>query len=372
MPPKQLMDTKLRLAVEPPSGAGVYKDGSNKPMNDKRIRHPYPAWLCQSLIVLLTTGLLSATTAPPRQRTVEFTYKTVVSAGTAGNRTVDVWVPVPHNSPFQTITNLIIMSPYPYRIDTAQYGNRIMHLTVANPTASFMIDMRFTATRKEHIQERLEAGNSPKSIVAPADLAHWLKPDRLVPIDGNIKRWAQGVVDSVGARTDLQKARAIYNHVIATVKYDKTGTGWGQGDIYYACDTRRGNCTDFHAIFIGYCRAVGIPARFAIGFSLPTDRPAGQVSGYHCWAEFYLKGVGWVPIDASEAAKNPSRRAYFFGAHDENRIEFTIGRDLVLHPRQAQPLNYFVYPYAEINGKPVTTLVNTFTYRNLPAVSARR
>jgi hypothetical protein len=55
-----------------------------------------------------------------------------------------------------------------------------------------------------------------------------------------------------------------------------------------------------------------------------------------------------VPVDASEAAKDPSRREYFFGAHDENRVEFSRGRDLVLNPPQAgEPLNYFVYPYAE-------------------------
>lgn len=193
----------------------------------------------------------------------------------------------------------------------------------------------------------------------------WLQPDRLVPIDGKVRQWARDVVDSAGAKTDLDKARAIYNHVIATVKYDKTGTGWGRGDIYYACDARRGNCTDFHAICIGYCRAVGIPARFAIGFSLPTDRPAGEVSGYHCWAKFYADGMGWVPVDASEAAKNPAKREYFFGAHDENRIEFSIGRDLLFYPGQTQPLNYFIYPYVEADGKPVDSVAKTFTYRNL-------
>src|ERR1035438_3068951 len=97
--------------------------------------------------------------------------------------------------------------------------------------------------------------------------------------------------------------------------YDKTGKGWGRGDIYYACQERRGNCTDFHAIFIGYARALGIPARFAIGFPLPADRGEGKIAGYHCWAEFYAKGIGWIPVDASEAAKNPAKREYFFGGH---------------------------------------------------------
>lgn len=186
-----------------------------------------------------------------------------------------------------------------------------------------------------------------------------------MPLDDSIRIWALRVTAQAGATTDLDKARAIYNHVVSTVKYDKSGQGWGRGDIYYACDARRGNCTDFHALFIGYCRALGIPARFSIGFPLPAERGQGEVKGYHCWAEFYTKQTGWVPIDASEAAKNPDKREYFFGHHDENRVELTRGRDLTLTPRQqAEPLNYFVYPYAEADGQPFTSLSNQFRYRD--------
>jgi transglutaminase-like putative cysteine protease len=142
------------------------------------------------------------------------------------------------------------------------------------------------------------------------------------------------VVTQAHAQTDLEKARAIYNHVVATVTYDKSGKGWGRGDIYYACDARRGNCTDFHAIFIGHARAVGIPARFSIGFPVPAERGAGKIAGYHCWAEFYAQGLGWIPADASEAAKAPSHREYFFGHLDENRVQFSTGRDLILIRRK--------------------------------------
>ena len=105
---------------------------------------------------------------------------------------------------------------------------------------------------------------------------------------------------------------------------------------------------------------------------MPADRGSGQIAGYHCWAEFYAKGIGWVPVDDSEAAKDPSRREYFFGAHDENRVEFTRGRDLVLNPLQAgEPLNYFVYPYAEADGTPLGGVERTVTYRDIPvAISA--
>ncbi len=307
-----------------------------------------------------------------RERRFEFKYTATVKDIPSGAKKVDVWIPVPHDDPFQKITDLKIEAPCPYQIQTAQYGNRILHVGLDNlEQTSFAITVRFHAVRKEHVQERLQqARSSTHTQARDPEMIRWLQPDRLVPIDGKIKQWAQQVVDTAGAQTDLEKARAIYNHVISTVKYDKSGQGWGLGDIYYACDARRGNCTDFHAIFIGYCRAVRIPARFAIGFPLPAERGTGQVSGYHCWAEFYLDGIGWVPVDASEGAKNPAKREYFFGAHDENRVEFTIGRDLILNPEQVgEPLNYFIYPYAEVGGKSFNSIEESFAYRDLPRAS---
>jgi hypothetical protein len=72
-----------------------------------------------------------------------------------------------------------------------------------------------------------------------------------------------------------------------------------------------------------------------------------------------------VPVDASEAAKDPSRREYFFGAHDENRVEFSKGRDVILAPREkGDPLNYFIYPYAEIDGQPFAGTAYEILYRD--------
>jgi transglutaminase-like putative cysteine protease len=245
----------------------------------------------------------------------------------------------------------------------------MFHVAVNAPKdRTFAIVMSLDATRREHIQSRLFTGPSLPHDEDPKDLARYLKPDRLVPLDSQIRSWARDVVAKANAHTDIEMARAIYNHVVSTVKYDKTGKGWGRGDIYYACQERRGNCTDFHAIFIGYSRALGIPARFAIGLPLPADRGEGTIAGYHCWAEFYAKGIGWVPVDASEAAKNPAKREYFFGAHDENRIEFSKGRDVALAPEQAgEPLNYFIYPYGEADGQALAGIESQVSYRDASA-----
>jgi transglutaminase-like putative cysteine protease len=314
-------------------------------------------------VVFAASLLMAAESA--HQRDFTFEYKVTVKDIPAGTQKLELWIPVPHHDPYQRITDVRVDTPYPHQILTGDQGNTMLHLEIAQPKESSVpVTMTFHTVRLERIQPVVL---TKANVVNEGDLSRWLKPDRLVPIDGQIHTWAQEVVDAAHAKTDLEMARAIYNHVVATVKYDKTGKGWGRGDIYYACDARRGNCTDFHAIFIGYARAMGIPARFAIGFPLPADRGAGKIAGYHCWAEFYAKGIGWVPVDASEAAKNPAKREYFFGAHDENRVELSKGRDVVLAPKQqGDPLNYFVYPYAEVDGKPYANIETAYSYQDLP------
>ena len=73
-----------------------------------------------------------------------------------------------------------------------------------------------------------------------------------------------------------------------------------------------------------------------------------------------------MPVDAAEAAQHPSKREYFFGAQDENRIELTKGRDVVLTPKQwGGNLNYFIYPYAEVDGKEFDGVRYEMRYRDL-------
>ena len=197
----------------------------------------------------------------------------------------------------------------------------------------------------------------------------YLAPDKLVPVTGLPAELA-GKVTS-GIDPPLDKAHAIYDYVFSTMAYDKTGTGWGRGDVLYACAARKGNCTDFHSLFIAMARSQGIPARFEIGFPLPTDNHAAEIAGYHCWADFFEPRHGWVPVDISEAWKHPEKQAYFFGAHDDNRVQFTMGRDLRLSPAQdGEPLNYFVYPYVEVGGKAYPNVSTAFSFADVEAGAA--
>jgi transglutaminase-like putative cysteine protease len=169
-------------------------------------------------------------------------------------------------------------------------------------------------------------------------------------------------------------ARALYEVVNTHMRYGKEGVGWGEGDAVWACDSRYGNCSDFHSLFISLARAKQLPAKFEIGFPLPTERGHGEVAGYHCWAKFRPTGKGWVPVDISEANKNPQMRDYYFGNLTENRVTFSTGRDLDLVPRQAGPtLNFFIYPHVEVDGAvyPAGKVQRKFTYRDVPADPAK-
>ena len=281
-------------------------------------------------------------------RTFDLVYETEVRHIPSNATRVDVWIPLPQDDLYQEIITQQIDTPYDWAVYIdPEYGNKILHLSLADADVSTIpITASFRVRRREHVQPLLIGDQAP-----PPPKERWLQPDRLVPLDQRISQIAADVTSE--SETPLEKARAIYDYVVDTMVYDKSGTGWGNGDIYWACDVKTGNCTDFHALFIGLNRAVGIAATFEIGFPLPPDRSAGQIAGYHCWAQFYLDGVGWVPVDTSEANKHPEQREYFFGAHDQHRVLFTLGRDITLQPPQQGPaLNYFIYPYVEVDGRP--------------------
>jgi transglutaminase-like putative cysteine protease len=310
-----------------------------------------------------------ANSAP--SRTFDLTYSAEIHDVPAGAKEVDLWLPYPQSDDYQKVLSAKVNSPFPTKIETAsQYGNKMVHLVVKNPTAATIpVTMEFTVERKERVQKNFMEVKTSNGTAPPENLQRWLQSDHLVPLDQRIRELSAEV--TAGKKTDVEKARAIYDYVLANMKYDKSGTGWGNGDIYWACDAKRGNCTDFHALFIGLARTAGIPAKFEIGLPLPADKHEGEIAGYHCWAEFYLNGYGWVPVDISEAWKDPARREYFFGAHDANRVQFSIGRDVMLSPLQAgAPLNYFIYPYAEVDGKTFAQVNKKFAFREVGTQAA--
>ncbi|HLG93990.1 MAG TPA: transglutaminase domain-containing protein [candidate division Zixibacteria bacterium] len=297
----------------------------------------------------LLAGCLSTAKqiAPQASRDLRLSYTFTVQIP-SGSGKVDIWIPLPRSDGNQELKSFKVTSPLRYSLQTdPEYGNTILRFETAKVRAENLeVKLDVKVLRLTQTPDGKKASGQLSD--SEKNLHRYLQADRLVPIDGRIAEEARRVVKN--GRSPLEKAKAIYDYVVETMAYDKSGTGWGRGDALWACDARTGNCTDFHSFFIGMTRASGIPARFVMGFPVPEDKREGEIPGYHCWAEFYVPEIGWVPVDASEAWKHPEKKEFFFGNLDPNRVAFSLGRDIRLDTK-LEPLNYLIYPYVLIDGR---------------------
>ncbi|MFY9949065.1 MAG: transglutaminase-like domain-containing protein, partial [Candidatus Sulfotelmatobacter sp.] len=217
---------------------------------------------------------------------------------------IKVWIPAAHSDAYQEVKIISAKGDLLLKkTRELKYGNQIYYAETDSAKPELHFDIEYDVLR----HERIALGPSTPHLVSvslsPAERQEDLQPDVLVPVTGLPADLAVKVTH--GKIQALDKARAIYDYVFTTMRYDKTGTGWGHGDVLYACDAKKGNCTDFHSLFIAMARSQGIPARFEIGFPLPSDQHSAEIAGYHCWSDFYIDGNGWIPVDISEAWKHP-------------------------------------------------------------------
>jgi transglutaminase-like putative cysteine protease len=326
-------------------------------------------------LLLLPLSLIVFAAIASAQETRHFTfhYAFTVKDVSAGEK-VRIWIPAAHSDAFQAVKVISATGDLPLKkTHESKYGNEMYFAETSKakqPELHF--EIVYDVVRRERLTLRIFSPHLEAVKINDKERKEDLAPDALVPVTGVPAEIALKVTE--GKTTPLEKARSIYDYVFTTLRYDKTGTGWGRGDVLYACDAKKGNCTDFHSLFIAMARSQGIPARFEIGFPLPPDKHSAEIAGYHCWADFFEPQHGWIPIDISEAWKHPEKKDYFFGAHDADRVEFTMGRDLELSPKQGgKPLNYFVYPYVEVAGKEYPNVATAFSFADADnVVSAQR
>jgi transglutaminase-like putative cysteine protease len=310
-------------------------------------------------VFVFTLGALAQ-----ESRHFTFHYKFTVKDVPAGKK-VRIWIPAAQSDAFQEVKVVSATGDLPLRSTReAKYDNDMYVAEASRSQPELHFDIEYDVVRHERVGLNHASHVAVLTITDTTELRRDLEPDALVPTTGLPAELAARV--TAGKTDPLDKARAIYDYVFNTMKYDKTGTGWGRGDVLYACDAKKGNCTDFHSLFIAMARSQGIPARFEIGFPLPADKHSGEIAGYHCWSDFYVKGMGWIPVDISEAWKHPEKRDYFFGTHDVNRVQFSMGRDLRLAPPQkGKPVNYFVYPYVEVDGAEYGNVSTAFSFSDV-------
>lgn len=258
-----------------------------------------------------------------------------------------MWIPVPQSDRFQTVKMVSLDAPAEHRMLREEaYGNAVMYMELSPEHSGKKIALTYDVARQEKMPYT-ETGSPEK----------YLDANLLMPVGDRFGMLADSIIGEKRHDGTLVQARALYDYIIDNMRYMKWGE-YGKGDAVYACDALTGNCTEFHSLFISLARSAGIPSRFAIGASIPSERDEGGIDGYHCWAEFYAEGKWW-PVDISEANKYTALATYYFGRHPANRIEFSRGRDLQMNPGpQTGPINFLAYPVMEVGGRPA--LVKTF------------
>lgn len=250
----------------------------------------------------------------------------------------------------------------------AGYGSSMLYAEWSRSSEPPVIEITSTFMSRDRAVDLSQPGNAAAH---QESLALWLKPTEWIPTDGIVRETALRIVK--GARSDLDKARAVYEWVVDNTHRDPKVRGCGWGDIKTMLETGNlgGKCGDLNALFVGLARAAGVPARDVYGVRVAPSRlgyrsmsASGNVTGaQHCRAEFYLRTHGWVPVDPADVRKvvleePPGNlpvtdgkvrlaREKLFGSWEMNWCAFNYAHDVKLPHAQGAPVPYLMYPTAE-------------------------
>jgi transglutaminase-like putative cysteine protease len=294
-----------------------------------------------------------------RQGVVTFDITLDLSEGADEAR---VWLPYPTSNKYQTIEDVKIEGNFDssgvYREE--EHGTINLYAEWNEPREDARLTYSFEITRNEIFMKDFPEKEAP----VPLDIMEkYLLLTNLGSTIGDVKETAEEITS--GQNTILGKATAIYDYIVETGERDPDIKGCGVGDVGALLQNLSGKCADISPVFVALARSVGVPAREVLGTRIGT---AGDISGaFHCRAEFYLPGYGWVPVDPSDVLKfhlknecdkdSPElleAQQYFFGAQTETYVDFYYGKEVTLNPAQdGGSLIYFMYPYAEVDGKPL-------------------
>lgn len=277
---------------------------------------------------------------------------------------IRIWIPLPPDNHSQKIYDLKInyaSGIKGYITTEKKYGNSMIYIELKNnnvktfPIKEPLVNIQYKIIRFKDYGNDIACSQEELTQIRKK----FLEEERLGKIDETVRKISTNVLtDSSISRGDIRNAsllgKSFFVYVMNHMIYDKTVEGWGKGDVKRACQVAKGNCTDYHSLFSALMRAVDIPVKFVIGYSIPEGTKSGELKGYHCWA-YFLSENRWVPVDISETDKKPEKN--LFGYLDFYRFEVSKGRDITLEPAQSgEPLNFFVFPYCEVDDKNIDCL----------------
>jgi transglutaminase-like putative cysteine protease len=321
-------------------------------------------------LVLAATLAFSLATcaedAPAKQRHFALRYSVNVKDVPAG-KDLRIWIPLAHSDAFQDVQVLSKEGDLKLRksLDDVSGNLALYGESEGGKTRDYRFTIEYDVVRLERIDfqdGKLAQGAHPERS-SQALLAGFLHADQRIPITGAT---AQAAADTTAsAKSPVEKARAIYDYIGHNIRLDSTTSGCCQGDATNAFSSKQGDSNDLTAVFVSMARSQQIPARSEVGFALPSDKHSGELTTHYSWAEFYAAAMGWLPADPAASIQRPAEREYYFGSLDNNRVQFSVGRDLKLNPPQeGGPVDTFIRPYVEVEGKPYSKVSLDVSFRD--------
>ena len=285
------------------------------------------------------------------------------------------WLPIPSvNSDYQhSLDNSFFSNGTTQLMQDGQDGAKMLYAEFAAGEAKPFVEL----TSRVRTQGRAVDWSQKTAAPEEADtLRYFTQPTRWIPTDGIVRKTALDATR--GAKTDVEKTQKLYDWIVTNTYRDPKVRGCGEGDIKTMLETGNlgGKCADLNAIFVGLCRAVGIPARDVYGVRLVpssfgyrelSGNPASLKGAQHCRSEAYLKGYGWVAMDPADVAKvmrletadwiknitnpvvAPVNKA-LFGGWEGNWMAYNTAHDIALPKSSGERLGFFMYPMAENAG----------------------
>jgi transglutaminase-like putative cysteine protease len=284
-----------------------------------------------------------------------------------------VWIPLPsvEGSYQKTGANSWSGNAATARIvSDGKYGASMMYAEFAASESTPVIEVTSRIETRDRATDfsRLD----PAITLEPAARRFYTEPTVLVPTDGIVRTTA--IEATQGAKTELEKVRAIYDWVVVNTLRDPKTRGCGVGDIKSMLENKAlsGKCADLNALFVGLSRACGPLAHNVYGI-----RVAKSAFGYrslgagtenitraqHCRAEVFLTGLGWVPMDPADVRKVvleekpqpttlddpvvPPVRKALFGGWEMNWLAYNDAHDVKLPGSKAAPIGFLMYPQCE-------------------------
>jgi len=283
------------------------------------------------------------------------------------------WIPVPavDESWQRTVGNSWTGNAAAMRLaHDAKYGAAMLYAEWPESQKAPVVELtsRF-ATRDRSVDLSRPARAEP---LATGDRAFYTSPTDLMPTDGIVAKTAREITR--GKRTDVEKARAIYEWIVDNTERNPKTRGCGVGDIKAMLEAGdlTGKCADLNALYVGLARSAGLPARDVYGLRVAKSefgyRSLGAGSpnvtrAQHCRAEVWLAGFGWVPVDPADVRKVvleekpkpttladplvPAVRQKLFGAWEMNWLAYNRAHDVVLPGSKGPKVGFLMYPQAE-------------------------